>query len=581
MSLRKLLVASVLMAAAGSAAAAPPTLAVNSPTSPVSQPQGTAASIVVTFTNSTAPDPTAAGFQFRLAYNNAVISFPDLSATNVISSPAGIVCNQFNATTLSCGGFASAGTFPASVTVTIRPATAASAGTSPLTMTNFLAFDGDGNPIAGATAGAAGTYTVTGGGGGGTAPTVTYNPTTAAGVTFPAGAAGTATSSITVTSAGGTAPGTVTVNNCSASAGFTITNGPINLTGTAGGAQINSSIALQCTRGGAVQNGTLSCTETPTPAVAGSPFTRTWNLTCPQATVANTPPTITYTPAAGSNINIPSNSSSTIQVGCPTDGAACNGSGSGLDATARLENITVAYNGPPFSPTPNDLTCTFVTEAGAAAGASLDFVPAQADSGDIRCSCTQVFTAEPYIVSVRERIPANSMNVTATRTFNVTCGAGLTCGSITATPAGGNVALNNGGAAVQVSSIAVANIPAGVTQTVNCALSAINGATFNVTTTPTPMVLSSTTTTGTVSATCNNASTTTAGTATLTCTSAGSAPGCPGLTATYNLSCPPGQAPPPPVELVPVPALGEQGRILLAALMLALGLVVVGFRLRG
>lgn len=423
--------------------------------------------------------------------------------------------------------------------------------------------------------------TVTGGGGGGTAPTVTYTPAAGSTINFPAGAAGTATSSITVTSAGGTAPGTVTVNNCSASAGFTITNGPINLTGTAGGAQINSSIALQCTRGGAVQNGTLSCTETPTPAVGGSPFTRTWNLTCPQATVANTPPTITYTPAAGSNINIPSNSSSTIQVGCPTDGAACNGSGSGLDATARLENITVAYNGPPFSPTPNDLTCTFVTEAGAAAGATLDFVPAQADSGDIRCSCTQVFTAEPYIVTVRERIPASSGTVTATRTFNVTCGAGLTCGSITATPAGGNVGLNNGGAAVQVSSIAVANIPAGVTQTVNCALSAINGATFNVTTTPTPMVLSSTTTTGTVSATCNNASTTTAGTATLTCTSAGSAPGCPALSATYNLSCPPGQAPPPPVELVPVPALGEQGRILLAALMLALGLVVVGFRLRG
>ncbi len=461
--------------------------------------------------------------------------------------------------------------------LTIAIAGGAAAGNYPVDISGQLCSVSGGGAAPTCTA-TDGTVTVTGGGGGGTAPTVTYTPNPGTTINFPAGAAGNATSSITVTSAGGTAPGTVTVNNCTATAGFTVTNAPINLTGTAGGAQINSSINLQCTRGGAVQNGTLTCTETPTP---GAAVNRQWPLVCPQATVANTPPTITYTPAAGSNINIPSNSATTIQVGCPTDPNACNGSGSGLDATSRLVSITTTYAGPPFSPTPNDLSCTFVNEAGTTVAAPLDFVAGQADSGDIRCACAQVFTAEPYTVTVAERIPASAGANTATRTFNVTCGAGLTCGSITATPAGGNVALNNGGAAVQVSSIAVAGIPAGVTQTVNCALSAINGATFNVTTTPTPMVLSSTTTSGTVNATCNNASTTTAGTATLTCTSVGSAPGCPALTATYNLSCPPGQAPPPPVELVPVPALGEQGRILLAALMLALGLVVVGFRLRG
>ncbi len=112
------------------------------------------------------------------------------------------------------------------------------------------------------------------------APTVAYSPTAGSTINFPTGAAGTATSSIAVSSSGGVAPGTVNVANCSAPAGFTITNAPINLTGTAGGAQIGANINLSCTRGASLQTGTLSCSETPNP---GSAVTRNWTLSCPAA----------------------------------------------------------------------------------------------------------------------------------------------------------------------------------------------------------------------------------------------------------------------------------------------------------
>ena len=112
------------------------------------------------------------------------------------------------------------------------------------------------------------------------APSVTYTPVATSTINFPSGAAGSASSSIAVSSSGGVAPGTVNVANCIPPAGFTITNAPINFTGTAGGAQINGNINLSCTRGASLQTGTLSCSETATP---GSAVTRNWTLTCPVA----------------------------------------------------------------------------------------------------------------------------------------------------------------------------------------------------------------------------------------------------------------------------------------------------------
>ena len=113
----------------------------------------------------------------------------------------------------------------------------------------------------------------------GVAPTVALSPSS---LTFPSGPAGTATSSVNVSSSGGVAPGTVTVSTCVATSGFTITNAPISLTGTAGGSQINANINLSCTRGPSMQSGSLSCTETSSP---GSAITRNLTLNCPAVAV--------------------------------------------------------------------------------------------------------------------------------------------------------------------------------------------------------------------------------------------------------------------------------------------------------
>jgi hypothetical protein len=349
------------------------------------------------------------------------------------------------------------------------------------------------------------------------------------------------------------------------------------------GTNTPQNITMTCTSGATARTANLQATETIT---GGATSQRFWVLNCPAGSVVMaTPPTITYVPAINSTTNVASGASTTINVGCPTDGAACNGSGTGLPATSRLENLSAIYNGPPASPTPL-MACQFVSEAGTPTGAgTLDFVALTADSGDIRCTCPINTTGfdEPYLVRVDERIPASGA-VTATRNFNIICGGPpVVCGTATYTnqAPGATINLNNGGAAVQVSSVSLVGASTNVNQTITCATSNVSaGSTFTATTAPTPLVISTTPQLGgTISATCTNSETTT-GTATLTCTGTSATQGC-NSTVTYTLSCPGQGAPPQPGDFVAVPSLNEQGRILLAALVLLLGLGVVGFRMRG
>lgn len=537
----------------------------------------TPAQIPVTFTRNAAVP--VADFTARVTYNNTNFSATATAANGgacSVNAGAGFV------TVLPPpGGSDTPTNIYCNITFTITAGVAA--GNYPLNVTTSFGgggcFDTNANPVACTLT--PGQITVTGGGGGAVGPNLAYNPTAGSTVAFTGvttvGSTGNGT--IQVTPSGGSGGGTTTLGSFALSgadaANFAVTSAA-TLTFTAG-VNTPQNVTMTCTSGAALRTATLTASEA---IGGGATASRQWTLNCPAGAAAAVPPTITYTPAAGSSINVAAGGNTTIAVGCPTDGSACNGSGTGLAATSRLENLTVAYAGPPFSPLPSNLSCAFVTEAGGAAASPLDFVATAADAGDIRCTCANVVVAEPYTVSVSERIPANSGAVTATRTFNVTCGNGLTCGSIAANPASGTVSLNNGGAAVTATTISVTGISAGVNQTVTCAVSGASaGSTFAVTTVPSPLVLNSVTTSGTVSATCTNSNPTTA-TATLTCTSAGSAAGCPALSSTYTLSCP-GQNAPPPVSTVPVPALSEQGRILLAALVLLLGVGVVGFRLRG
>ncbi len=416
-----------------------------------------------------------------------------------------------------------------------------------------------------------------------TGPNIAYNPAAGAsagtggpvnftGVTTPGT---TGNGSIVATPSGGAAAGTTTVGTFTLSgpdaANFAVTNGTLTFTA---GTNTPQNITMTCTSGAAQRTANLQATET---IANGATSQRFWQLVCPAGTVAAVPPTLTYAPATGTTTNLASAGVFNVAVGCPTDGAAavCGGSGTGLAATSRLVSVTSAYTGPPFSPTPT-MACEFVSEAGAVVAGPRDYVAGQLDAGDVRCTCPVAFTPEPFTVTVVEQSPAGGASVN--RTFNVVCGAGQTCGSISATPGSGNVNLNNGGAAVNVATVNFTGASNGVTQQVNCTTSGASaGSTFTVT--GVPATLSNANTSTTVAATCSNTATT-AGTATLTCTSTANSPGCTTLNATYTLTCP-GVNVPPPVPTVPVPVMGEQGRILLAALVLLLGLGVIGFRMRG
>ena len=232
---------------------------------------------------------------------------------------------------------------------------------TPATITRYV-YQNDGTAI-----------TIAAGVGGNTAPVLAYTPTTAAGVTFPAGAAGAATSTITIAATGAAGTGATVVSGCAvtgagaASFGAPTTtpaNGTFNTVTTAG------SINLSCTRGAAAATASLACTETSTPGVAA---TRTWALTCPAATAGGavvTAGTASGTPSPLPSYNLPTGSSSRAfsftSTGAPAT-VTCGITGAvGFVvapiplslAAGQTSNVTVTYTGSTAGTFTGVLDCT-------------------------------------------------------------------------------------------------------------------------------------------------------------------------------------------------------------------------------
>lgn len=537
------------------------------PTTPVTVP--------VTFTrNAAAP---VADFTARVTYNTT-----NFDATAAAANGGGCSVNEMSGFVTILpppGGTDTPTNVYCNITFTIAAGVAAA--NYPLTPTTSFPGGGcfapnTGDPVA--CTFTPGQITVTPAGGS-TPPTISYNPIT--GTTINYTGAGTATAIVATPSGGsGTGAGaTTTVGACTISGGgaaFPTTN--IAQLSFVGSTTTPQNIALpNCVPQAAAVNATLTCPEA---AGGGAAVNRVWTLNCPAAAPAGTPPTITYNPAAGSTSNVAAGANLLINVGCPTDGSPCNGSGTGNAATARLQSVAAVYTGL-ASPAPS-MACTFVSEGGAAIGSPLDFVALAADPGDARCTCpmnTTGLPTETFRIDITEISPiGGTSNV---RQFNVVCGAPPpACGTLAANPASGTINLVNGGAGSTVSTFTLTGAGAGVTNTITCATSGVSaGTAFTVTTNPSPLTLANNAS-GTVTASCTNSEQTT-GTGTLTCTATSTGQSCMPPSFTYTLSCPGQSAPPPPGESVPVPAMSEQGRILLAALVLLLGLGVVGFRMRG
>jgi hypothetical protein len=227
------------------------------------------------------------------------------------------------------------------------------------------------------------------------APTLTYDPTTAAGVTFPDGIAGTANASIAITASGAVGTGETEVSGCAISGAGAASFGAPTITPADGifdSVTTVGSIDLTCTRAGAVATATLSCTETATPTVPGSPFTREWALTCPAATVVDVAPIASVpdtTLAAGSGTVTP-------VIDTPAEGTGSTLFECSIPATAP-SNFTITSN------------ATQTLDTGVPLGMDMTCVPQPAET-TATLTCTQTATPGP-----------NPPDATAT----ITCPAGM------------------------------------------------------------------------------------------------------------------------------------------------------------
>ncbi len=187
------------------------------------------------------------------------------------------------------------------------------------------------------------------GGGAETPPTLSYTPSTNLSLSGPSGDLGaSASGSIIVTPAGGigtTAAATTRFDQCSITGGSSFAISSVNMS-FVGATTTALLFTPSCIRTSTQQLGTLKCKETRASAAA---VDRSWQLVCPAAAVVNTPPELSYLPAAGDKVLLTtspslSNSQATAFIAIDPIGGAGVGSSanktlgecaiSGADASA-------------------------------------------------------------------------------------------------------------------------------------------------------------------------------------------------------------------------------------------------------
>lgn len=338
-----------------------------------------------------------AGASFRLCYNNATLTpgtvgipagLPGLVCNVVAPNPPASTCPANTNSAVACSGFAPVGTWtlPQDVTVPFTVAANATGTTTPLQfgtpIPNYS--DGDGNSVTPTATGAsfpiAGVVI--------TPPNLAYAPTTAAGVTFPSGVPGAATSQIVVTPSGGSGTGTEAtsrVNNCVLS-GAGVAAGSFTITGTpnlsfVGNVTAPQNIGLGCVRVlNTANTATLTCDERRPESAAAT--ARSWTLTCP-AGVPIAGPSLAYAPAAGGTVAFgtvvfptPGNASQNIVV-TPSGGAGggtttlggCAITGAQASQFTVTSAATLTFTA--GTTTPQNLSVRYAPTAAAAATASL------------------------------------------------------------------------------------------------------------------------------------------------------------------------------------------------------------------
>ena len=250
-------------------------------------------------------------------------------------------------------------------------------------------------------------------------PQFAYAPTPASTVTATGGGlvgstgTFTITPSVAVAGIGSGAPATTTTTCTPPTGAFSGFAQSVTATGT--GAISGGPLTGSCTLGAVAATQTLTCSENR----GGTPTTVSWTLSCP-AGIA--PPTIAYSPAAGSTVsftgvtNVGTSGSGTITA------TPSGGSGTGAAVTTTVNGCTVAgADAASFS---------------GAAAVNLSFVGNTTTAQSISLGCTSGVAVRSATLSCNETAGGNAP---VTRSWPLSCPAGALLPMTSSPAAGGTI----------------------------------------------------------------------------------------------------------------------------------------------
>ncbi|MBI2397617.1 MAG: hypothetical protein HYV17_07445 [Xanthomonadales bacterium] len=345
----------------------------------------------------------------------------------------------------------------------------------------------------------------------------------------------TASGNVAITAAGQSGTGSATMSACAGAGGISVA--PALLTFSANGSQ---NLAFSCTAGAAPSSGTVTCTETDFDSAG---VTRLWDVLCPAGTPESAPG-VTYAPAAASTLTFAQGAS----IGAVTTQNVTvdiNGGVDGGDATPESMSVTCSTASAGYT-----VTGGGPYSANSAAAAGVD--------GTVTVSCAAAAAQQLGTLTCTETPSIDAVPQAPTpRTWNLDCPAAAV--NITANPAEGAITLVGPPNTNVNGTINLTNT--GSASTLAC--TATGAVTLGAVPASVPAGGAAA-----VPYTCLTGAAGVAGTGTIQCTTQDAAPD---DVLDYTVSC-------MGLSSVPVPAISNFGKVLLASLVIGLGLLGLGAR---
>ena len=345
----------------------------------------------------------------------------------------------------------------------------------------------------------------------------------------------TASGNVAITAAGQSGTGSATMSACAGAGGISVA--PALLTFNANGSQ---NLAFSCTAGAAPFSGTVTCTETDFDSAG---VTRLWDVLCPAGTPESAPG-VTYAPAAASTLTFAQGAS----IGAVTTQNVTidiNGGVDGGDATPESMSVTCSTASAGYT-----VTGGGPYSANSAAAVGVD--------GTVTVSCAAAAAQQLGTLTCTETPSIDAVPQAPTpRTWNLDCPAAAV--NITANPAEGAITLVGPPNTNVNGTINLTNT--GSASTLAC--TATGAVTLGAVPASVPAGGAAA-----VPYTCLTGAAGVAGTGTIQCTTQDAAPD---DVLDYTVSC-------MGLSSVPVPAISNFGKVLLASLVIGLGLLGLGAR---